>query len=120
MNVKNVVTALENFDGKYKRAEIDYALAHQEEIAPLLMDILRKVLNDPQKYADNEDYFGHIYALVLLGYFKDTAAHDLIIQMSSLSDELIDELYGDFAFENFGTALYQTSGGSMEKIKKFI
>lgn len=120
MEISSIITALENFDGEYKRKEIDYAVAHQEEITPLLIDILRKVITDPQKYADNEDYFGHIYALVLLGYFKETAAHDLIIQMFSLSDELIDELYGDFAFENFGTALYQTSGGSMEKIKKFI
>ena len=84
------------------------------------MNILRKVLKDPQKYADHEDYFGHIYALVLLGYFKETAAHDLIIQLFSLPEELIDELYGDFAFEPFGTALYQTSGGSVDKIKKFI
>lgn len=118
MELKEVISELEKFDGKYKREQVTYAIEHQEEITPYLMDILKNVLEDPVKYSEDENYFGHIYALILLGYFKETKAHDILIEVFSLPEEFIDDLFGDIALEEFKGALYQTCGGSVDKIKK--
>lgn len=118
MELNEVITAFEKFDGKYKREEVDFALEHQEEITPFLIDILQKVIKEPYTFAADENYYGHIYALILLGYFKEKKAHDLLIELFSLPDDIIEDLYGDIAFGNFKIALYQTCNGSVNKIKE--
>jgi hypothetical protein len=118
MELKEVISKLEKFDRKYKREQVTYAIEHREEITPYLLNILKNVLEEPFKYAQDENYFGHIYTLMLLGYFQETKAHDLLIELFSLQDELIEDLFGDIALEEFQGALYQTCGRSVEKIKK--
>jgi hypothetical protein len=50
MEIKQIISALEIYDGKYKRVEIDEAIQKQDEITPYLLDILQEVYDNPQKY----------------------------------------------------------------------
>lgn len=120
MELKEVISELEKYDGVYKEAQVNYALEHQAEITPYLINILKNVIANPSTSISDKNYFGHIYALMLLGYFKETKAHDVLIELFSLPDKLIEELYGDIALEECRSALYQTCGGSVEKIKKMV
>ncbi|MBN1997346.1 DUF1186 domain-containing protein [candidate division KSB1 bacterium] len=118
MEIANVISELEKFDGKYKREQVTFAIEHQEEITPHLMNILENVLKDPSKFIKNENYFGHIYAFMLLGYFRETKAHELLIKLFNLPCDIIEDLYGEIALGELKGALYQTCGGSVEQIKK--
>ena len=118
LNIKKVISELEKFDGQYKREQVTYALEHQEEITPRLINILRNVAAEPLIYVQREDYFGHIYALILLSFFKEVKAHKPIIDLFSIPEHFIQELFGDVASEDLSGALYQTCGGSLKSIKQ--
>lgn len=78
--ISNILATFETFDGTYKRAEVDAALALQDEITPHLIGILEQVLAEPVVYAQRPDYFGHVYALQLLGHFKEPRAHAVMLE----------------------------------------
>jgi hypothetical protein len=118
MDIEKLVFELEIYDGNYKREHVSYALEHQEEITPYLLNILKCVTDDPLTFIQNDDYCGHIYALILLGYFKKVKAHNLIIDLFSIPEQFIQELFGDIANETLQGALYQTCGGSLKSIKQ--
>jgi hypothetical protein len=118
--IPNILAAFETFDGTYKRAEVDAALALQDEITPHLIEILEKVLEEPVAYAQRPDYFGHIYALQLLGHFREPRAHDVIVELASLPPELPHDLFGDTITEDLAAILFATCGGSVERIKALL
>jgi hypothetical protein len=75
MEKTNIITeilgAFKVFDGNYKREQVDAAIELKEEITPFLIEILENVLTDPGKYIENDDRYDHIYALMLLGHFRE-------------------------------------------------
>ena len=116
--IPGIIKALEVFDGKYKQKEVDEALKQKDEITPHLIEILKKVLGHPREYADEDsDYHGHLYAVILLSHFRETGAHDLIVELFSLPGELPYDLFGDIITEDLPAILYATCGGSLERIK---
>ncbi len=118
--IAEILKAFEVFDGVYKRDEVDVALELQEEITPHLIGVLEQVLSDPATYADNQDYYAHIYALVLLGLFKEQRAHHTIVELFSLPSDLPDQLFGDLVTENLPIILFRTCGGSTDMIRSLI
>lgn len=121
MDIQEIIEALEVFDGKYKREEIDATLKLKDEITPHLIAILKKVLDDPLSYIEaDSDYDGHTYAVMLLSHFKETKAHNLIIELFSLPGEVPYELFGDITTEDLPALLYSTCGGSLEGIKTMV
>jgi hypothetical protein len=91
---------------------VNEAVKHKEEITPYLIDILKKILDDPNHYADSEDkessYFGGIYAVILLSHFRESKAHDLIVDLFSLPGELPHDIFGDIVTEDLPAILYST------------
>ena len=118
--IEEILKAFEFFDGVYKRAEVDAALELREEITPHLIGVLEQVLSDPASYADNENYQTHIYALILLGHFKEHRAHRVIVELFSLPPDLPHQLFGDLVTENLPILLFRTCGGSTDMIKSLI
>ncbi len=121
MEIHDIIQSLEIYDEKYKREEIDAALINQEEVTPHLIAVLEKVLHDPEKYAARDsNYFGHIYAFMLLGHFRETKAHDIIVDLFSLPNDLPSDLFGDSVTENLPIVLLRTCGGNTKRIKDLI
>jgi len=71
LSINEIITSLEVFDGKYKWEEVEAAIAHKNEIVPRLLAILENVLANPEKFAEDDNYSGHTYALMLLGHFRN-------------------------------------------------
>lgn len=121
MEINELLKSFETYDGIYKRDEIDAALTIQEEITPHLISVLEKVLQDPEKYADRDsDYWGHIYAFMLLGHFCETKAHDVIVDLFSLPNDLPSDLFGDAVTGDLPIVLLRTCGGNTERIEDLI
>jgi hypothetical protein len=118
--IPNILAAFETFDGTYKRAQVDAALALQDEITPHLIGILEKVLAEPAAYVQKPDYFGHMYALQLLGHFGEARAHDVIVDLASLPPELPHDLFSDTITESLAAILFGTCGGSIGRIKGLL
>lgn len=120
MNIDEILAGIEIYDGKYKREHIEAALNQKEEITPHLITILEKVRDDPQNYTEDSDYQSHIYAVMLLGHWRETKAHQVIIDLASLPEPLPHDLFEDIITEDLPTILLRTCGGSLEKIKELV
>jgi len=118
--IPDILAAFRIFDGIYKRKQIDAAIMQKQEITPHLIEILENVLADPQKYAEDEMLYDHIYAVMLLGHFKEPNAHKVIIDLFSLPGDMPDQLFGDICTTNLPVILLNTCGGAVESIQSMI
>jgi hypothetical protein len=118
--IEEILSAFERFDGSYRREEVNLAVELQEEITPHLLEILERVLQSPATFADNEDRFDHIYALTLLGFFRETKAHALLVRIASLPHDLLYGLFGDMVTEDFDYLLLETCGGDFSHIEALL
>jgi hypothetical protein len=112
-----IIDAFCRFDGTYRRAHVDAALAMREEITPRLIELLELVRRKPDFFAEDVGFTGHTYATMLLAYFRDQRAHAVIVDLFSLRSDLVDALWGDMTTENLPTLLYRTCGGDLAQIK---
>jgi hypothetical protein len=119
MNIKDLIDELSLYDGRYKRELVDEALARREEITPHLLALLEAVRDNPRPYAEDDSFFGHLYAALLLGHWRETSAHRLIIDIFSLPGDLPEELFGDALIEDLPGLLLNTCGGNLESLKAF-
>ena len=82
-NITEILEAFRLFDGIYKREQVDVAIELKEEITPFLIEILENVSTNPDEYIDNDERYDHIYSLMLLGHFRESKAHKVIIEYFS-------------------------------------
>lgn len=118
--ISEILTEFRFFDGNYKKEQVDAAIEQKDEIIPHLIKILENVLANPETYTQNEHLYDHIYAFMLLGHFKATAAHNVIVDIFSLKNDIPDTLYGDLITEDLPIILLNTCGGSLDRIKSMI
>ena len=98
---------------------IDEAIELQEEITPHLIAIVQETAANPRKYLLNNS-MSHIYAVMLLAYFRESKAHQATVELFSLPKHFISPLFEDLIMEDLASILVQTCGGSVEQIKQLI
>ena len=108
------------YDGIYKQEQIDAAINMKDEITPHLIEILENAHTDYEKYISDEMLYDHIYALMLLGHFKEPKSHKAIVDLFSLQGDIPDKLFGDLTALNLSVVLLNTCDGSVELIKALI
>ncbi|MBI9089883.1 MAG: DUF1186 domain-containing protein [Desulfobacterium sp.] len=117
--IKEILESFSIFDGKYKKEEVDAAIELKEEITPHLIKILENIIDDPHHYS-KESTFDHIYAVMLLGHFKEPKAHKVIVDIFSLPPDLPHCFFGEILTSDLPTLLVNTCDGSVELIKSLI
>ena len=117
--IKEIMHALDFYDRKYEREAVDKAVALREEITPVLIDHLKTLSTDYGQY-EADDHYAHVYAFILLGHFRETRAHDVIMDIISLPEHVVDNFFGDMITEDFHWIMYATSGGRLDRIKQLV
>lgn len=117
--IKELIAAFDVYDGRYKRQEMEEAVALQTEITPYLIRILEDIAADPEEYSLNEHY-ANMHAVALLAYFQEPAAHLPIINAFLIDEEYLDDLWGDMVTETLPALLFQTCKGSLDDIKRLV
>ncbi|MFZ5450515.1 MAG: DUF1186 domain-containing protein [Thermodesulfobacteriota bacterium] len=117
-----ILQTLERYSGTYEREAVDAAIAHREEITPYLIESLEKLAADPAYYLADLNYYLYIHGLMLLGHFRETKAHQAIIQVFglALSNDDLYKLFGDITTEHLPIILFNTCGGSFDLIKSLV
>jgi hypothetical protein len=115
-SVDEIIDAFCRFDGAYRRAHVDAALAMREEITPRLIGLLEMVRSEPARYASDEEFAGHLYAAMLLSYWGESSAHQVIVDLFRLPAKQVDEMFGDMITGDLPVILFRTCGGSTELI----
>ena len=114
---EEIVVLLDTPVAEGKRELLYEAEELKSEITPHLLALLGDVLEDPENYYGG-DHMAHAYAVVLLGHFSEPKAHRPIIDLFSLPEESLEELFGNMTTETLPAMLYRTCGGSLDQIKE--
>lgn len=114
-----ILKMLDFYDGVYPRETIEDAVKLKDAITPYLIDHLERLLADPELYLD-EEHYAVGYALILLGYFREQKAHNVIMKIAALPEKTLDELCGDMISEDFPWIFYATCGNSVERLKELV
>ncbi|MBL0176072.1 MAG: DUF1186 domain-containing protein [Ignavibacteria bacterium] len=115
--VQQIIDALRWNDGTYRRAEVDEVLRRPDEFIPELLGIVEDVIAEPEEFLAEDDYIGHVYAVMLLGHLRVSEAHVPIIELFSLPGDLPHALFDDIITEDLPHILLRTCNGSLEAIK---
>lgn len=118
-DIKATLFAFDQLSDTYLRAEVEAALAHQQELTPHLITVIESVANNPLLYS-LEQRNAHTYAASLLSHFGEPDAHLALIRAFSIPEEQLVDIWGDMTTETLPTMLYRTSGDSMEAIKELV
>lgn len=103
--------------GCFPKESIEEIIYKIEEAIPFLLDILRKIRDNPEKYRDKYGYFAHIYAAYLLAQFRVKEAYPILIDILSLPDDLPYDLFGDSILEAGSRMLASVCGTDVSLIK---
>ena len=117
MEIQEILEAFQTNDGTYRRKHVDAAVKLKDEITPHLIGVLDTVLLDPEPYIENEGRFDHVYAVILLGHFEESRAHDVIADILNIPGKIPDQLFGDLIIENFPSILFRTCGRSLDRLR---
>ena len=119
LTIEAILAAFAPAGQPYQRAAVDAALQQRETIIPYLIQVLERALADP---TGQENLVDHIYALLLLGHFRASQAHEVIVKLLRLPkmEDWADYLFGDLITEDMPMVLLRTSGESLEQIQALI
>jgi hypothetical protein len=98
--IADILAAFSYALGAYPRAHVNAALSMRAEITPHLIEVLDAMWADPDRFISDESYTGHFFAAMLLGYWGETAAHKVLIDLALLPEHRIDVLFGEFIVED--------------------
>lgn len=114
-----ILDRLEDPEASYQWHAMDQAVAQAPAITPLLLERLRSAADDPEA-ALAHDHPGLLYAIVLLAYFGETAAHEPLLRLAALPEDLQEPLLGDAITELLPVVLWHTSGGETAGLKRVV
>jgi hypothetical protein len=117
MTIDEILAAFESYDGTYKRAAVDAAIAQRDAIIPHLITVLENLASDPETYSTDPDYYAPVYASMLLGHFRAVEAHPAILQVFSLPKPYPENMFGDIITENLPAILTLTCDGDLSGIR---
>ncbi|MEM9922700.1 MAG: DUF1186 domain-containing protein [Cyanobacteria bacterium P01_D01_bin.50] len=120
MQLSEIISNLENNNGKLPRQALERAIEEREAITPLLLDVLSNCKNNLEELSNNPDYILHICAFYLLGQFRESQAYPLLIDFFSIPGKMPVNVAGDLVTEDLGRILASVCNGNIEPIKQLI
>ena len=106
-------------DTYFPRTALEDAIAQQDAITPVLLDIINNVANNPKSLEDSPAF---IYCIYLLAQFREKRAYPIIVQyfgQLGCEDEALD-LIGDIVTEDLSSLLASVFNGDLSLIKQLI
>ncbi len=119
MTIDEILSGLQRNDGHFAREAVRQAVARRDEIIPHLLDVLRDVAENPEVYAD-PDCMILIYAMYLLGQFREARAYPLLVRIFSLPGEMPFDLVGEVVHMALGRILACVSEGEIGAMTSMI
>ena len=117
MEIQEIISKLETFDGTFPKEALEAAIEKKEEITPELLKMLKYAVENAEKAATDE-YWGHTYALYLLAQFGNKEAYPLFIELLSLPDDTLWALLGEL--DGWDSVLASVSCGDDSMILQLI
>lgn len=118
--MQNLLKQIEYNNGIFPRKILEEIIQRKDEAIPQLLEIMKEVRDNPEKYIEDGDYFGHIYAVHLLAQFRVKELYPIFIDILKLPDEMPHNLFGDLICESAGRILATVCFDNIKPIKDLI
>ena len=115
--MKKIINELRYFNKNFPREALKDAVNMEEEITPILLDELDKIIACPEIATENQDY---IHASYLLAQFRKKEAFGRIIDLISFTPDEVELLFGDLIIDDLPSILYSTYDGHLDLLKGVI
>lgn len=116
--IYDVIEDLKHITDGFPHAAINYAVRNQKEITPILFEFLKESIEHHESITD--EHFGHLHALYLLAYFRETQAFPLVMQIASLPDDWPENLLGETITEGLHQIIGSVYNGDLLAIQNII
>ncbi len=120
MQLSEIISNLENNNGKLPRQALEKAIEEREAITPLLLDILSNCKNNLEELSNKPDYILHFCAFYLLAQFRELLAYPLIVDFFSIPGDKPVNATGDLVGKDLCRILASVCHGNIEPIKSLI
>ncbi|MEO1373265.1 MAG: DUF1186 domain-containing protein [Cyanobacteria bacterium J06635_10] len=120
MQLSEIISNLENNNGKLPRQALQRAIEEREAITPLLLDVLSNCKNNLEELSNKPDYILHICAFYLLAQFRESQAYPLLIDFFSIPGKMPVDATGNLVGEDLGRILASVCHGNIEPVKQLI
>ncbi|PVZ68918.1 hypothetical protein DC094_11745 [Pelagibaculum spongiae] len=116
-DVQKAIKQLSVFQpGVFPRDALQTLIDQQEISAPLLLQYLETVAEDVEKALENEQAELMLFALFLLGQFRETAAYQPLIRMLGRLEDS-EDLLGDLVTESLPRIIASVCDGDINPIR---
>jgi len=99
---------------------VEAAIAQREEVTPALLQIIEHATAPPAEWARDSRVFSTVFALFLLGQFREQAAYRPIVRLAQCAPRHADEIIGDFITYGLSNCLASVFDGDCEPIHELI
>ncbi len=120
MQLSEIISELENNNGKLPRQALERAIEEREAITPLLLDILSNCKNNLEELSNKPDYILHICAFYLLAQFREPLAYPIIIDFFSIPGDITVNATGELVGQGLGRILASICHGNIQPIAQLI
>ena len=120
LTIEMALNNISQYKNYFSKADVEYLLTKQEEITPILLDLLDDALvNYPSIPNDNMQ---HVFAIYLLAHFRCKAAFPKIMAILELPGEAAFHLLGDDMITDYGmkNIIASTFNGDLCLLTKVI
>lgn len=118
--MENIINKLRYFNKKFPRETLEEAIKMKEEITPILLADLDRIIKDPEIVTEDLDYMLHTYGMFLLAQFREKRAFKRIIELIRFSPDEVELIFGDVLTENLASILYSTFDGNLNTLQSVI
>jgi hypothetical protein len=116
--VTEILRELEHFRAPFPSAAVADAIAHNNEITPHLLSILKEAAENPEAFGE-EEYCGHLFALYLLAKFREERAWPLIVKMVSRPGGP-QEILGDVVTQSLDSIMASVCGDDLPGLRSLV
>ena len=118
MELSEIISRLENNNGRVPREALERAIEEKEAITPLLLEILSDSRNNVEEISNKPDYILYICSFYLLAQFREFQAYPLIIDFVSILGKIPVSKTRDVLADDLPRMLASVCHGNIEPIKQ--
>ena len=118
--MNQIIEQLTYFNKKFPRNAFLDAIKYQDEITPLLLEVIDQAGDISNQRNNDPNYILPLYAMYLLAQFREKKAFKSMCTFLQSDPDLVEGMLGDTITEGLSSILYSTYDGSIEALCQVI
>lgn len=119
-SINKILQSIEYYDQNFPEDAIEELLNREEESRDYLFQYMEEFMKNIFKHLSEDDYIGHIYAVILLAKFKEKKLCPLFLDLLRLPGTRIYELFDTIIPEYGARIIASVYDGNIDNILKVL